>query len=114
MWFPLSFYSPIFKWYTSFASDHKLTLTPPVLVSSVFHPLPLPSLLLRYADSLNTHLHSLVLRHMPSNLQKLDRTKAGMVGIHTVVKQCVGMECCYCNGSFFFYKSPMYVMVLCR
>jgi GINS complex subunit 4 len=30
-----------------------------------------------YADSLDSHLQSLVLRHMPSNLQKLDRSKAG-------------------------------------
>jgi GINS complex subunit 4 len=29
-----------------------------------------------YADSLDSHLQSLVLRHMPSNLQKLDRSKA--------------------------------------
>ena len=35
-------------------------------------------LLSRYADNMDSHFQSLVLRHMPSNLQKLDRTKAGM------------------------------------
>ena len=30
-----------------------------------------------FADNMDTHLHSLVLRHMPSNLQRIDRKKAG-------------------------------------
>ena len=30
-----------------------------------------------FADNMDTHLHSLALRHMPSNLQKMDRKKAG-------------------------------------
>ena len=30
-----------------------------------------------YADSLNSHFGSLLLRHMPSNCQKIDRKKAG-------------------------------------
>ena len=42
-----------------------------------WHVLSLVTLPCRYADSLDSHLQSLVLRHMPSNLQKLDRSKAG-------------------------------------
>ena len=34
----------------------------------------------RYADNMESHLQSLVLQHMPSNLQKLDRSKAGKDG----------------------------------
>lgn len=30
-----------------------------------------------YADSLDSHLNTLLLRHMPSNCQKIDRKKAG-------------------------------------
>ena len=40
----------------------------------------------RYADSLDSHLQSLVLHHMPSNLQKLDRSKAGRI-VYTVNKE---------------------------
>ena len=32
-----------------------------------------------YADSMDSHLNTLLLRHMPSNCQKIDRKKAGKV-----------------------------------
>ena len=32
-----------------------------------------------YADNLNANFSSLLLRHMPSNFQKIDRKKAGKV-----------------------------------
>ena len=35
-----------------------------------------------FADNMDTHLHSLVLRHMPSNLQRIDRKKAGGPPLH--------------------------------
>ena len=35
-----------------------------------------------YADSMDSHLTSLVLRHMPSNFKKVDRKKAGMFDDH--------------------------------
>ena len=37
----------------------------------------------RYADSLDTHLHSLVLSHLPTNFQNIDRKKAGNLKLKT-------------------------------
>ena len=31
-----------------------------------------------YADNMDSHMNSLVLRHMPSNFKKVDRKKAGI------------------------------------
>ena len=39
-----------------------------------------------YADNMDSHLNTLVLRHMPSNFKKVDRKKAGLspVNVSTV------------------------------
>lgn len=36
-----------------------------------------------YAESLDKHYGSLLLRHMPESLQKIDKKKAGMVSLVT-------------------------------
>ena len=32
-----------------------------------------------YADNMDSHLNTLVLRHMPSNFKKMDRKKTGLL-----------------------------------
>ena len=65
-------YSQVAPW--GIMTDH--TVMEDILLVE-WHVLSLVTLPCRYADSLDSHLQSLVLRHMPSNLQKLDRSKAG-------------------------------------
>ena len=45
-----------------------------------------------YADNMDSHLNSLVLRHMPANFKKVDRKKAGILLYHTYAYAL--MDCC--------------------
>ena len=49
-----------------------------------------------YADSMDSHMNSLVLRHMPSNFKKVDRKKAGILCVCVCVCVCVCTTGCCC------------------